>query len=535
MLKNRDYKTKDCSAAERDQAEGEFFSKGVWTTLPPTHVGITSLKPRLSSLLRDQILEELPNLIEDVTADARECEEILKRLGASRATLQEQRLHLLRVSQEFSSLARSTIDGMYIDRFFGSAMDDVGYSKRLRAVISNQCQEFADVMRRKGHAKQIVDKVSVSALGFLDQPPQISRSEYIGEVMTLMKRSRGCELPGTYNPLIVGNLFYEQSKNWGRVAEQYTRSILDATRDTLNAILEHTTDEATAEGLMRYIINPAMDALKQDLQAMVATVLEPHQRGHPITFNHYLTDNIQKAKAQHRKTSLTDQLDSFFGTNSGAGETLVKPRSFDVSSLLRALDQGTEADMDRYACSEAIDCMEAYYKVAIKTFVDDFSVLAVEKCLVKQLPELLSPRTVVTLDDAAVTQIAAETEESQLERSRATSKLGLLASALVVLRSLDRHKAVVNKPAEVPQPSTFGESSEEDSVIGSPENGPSDAEHELAESRCEDDSDDPVPATVPASEFHFGAPSAATVEWGNFPIQKGKKHQFPPHLRPRHH
>jgi hypothetical protein len=76
----------------------------------------------------------------------------------------------------------------------------------------------------------------------------------------------------------------------------------------------------------------------------------------------------------------------------------------------------------------------------MKTVVDDLSVLAVEKCLVKGLPDLLSPETIIGLDDATVTRIAAETEESRLERSRVTEKLKVLESTLVVLRSLDRHK-----------------------------------------------------------------------------------------------
>lgn len=76
----------------------------------------------------------------------------------------------------------------------------------------------------------------------------------------------------------------------------------------------------------------------------------------------------------------------------------------------------------------------------MKTLVDDFSVLAVEKCLVKRLPDLLSPKTIAGLDDTTITNIAAETEESRLERSRATEKLKVLESTLLVLRSLDMHK-----------------------------------------------------------------------------------------------
>jgi hypothetical protein len=306
VVKNRDYDTRNCSANERDEMERQFFSQGIWASLPSTHVSIFSLKPRLSSLLKDQILAELPSLMEDVTAGVKECKDILNRLGESRATLQEQRFHLLRVSQEFASLVKSAIDGVYLDGFFGNAMDDMGYSKRLRAVIQNTCQDFAETMRLTGHAKQIENDLSEYEITSSEYPVQISRSKYVDEVIILMKRSRGCELLGTYNPLIIGDLFYAQSKKWGKLTDCYTDIMLDAARTTLDAILEHTADEATGGGLIRYILNPAMDALKKDLEGMVASILEPHQQGHPITYNHYFTDNVQKPKHSIGRTHSLD-------------------------------------------------------------------------------------------------------------------------------------------------------------------------------------------------------------------------------------
>lgn len=77
----------------------------------------------------------------------------------------------------------------------------------------------------------------------------------------------------------------------------------------------------------------------------------------------------------------------------------------------------------------------------MKTFVDDFAVLAVEKCLLQRLPHLLSAQTVMGLDDATVARIAAESEESQLERSLANEKLKILEPTLEVLRGLDRHNS----------------------------------------------------------------------------------------------
>lgn len=363
VLKNRDYDTRNSSQEERDQAERDFFARGIWTTLPPPHVGIASLKPRLSSLLKDQILAELPSLIRDVQTGVNDCQSILQRLGTSRGTVKEQRFHLLKVSRQFFSLATAATEGVYADGFFGSAMTDDGYNKRLRAVIKNILLEFAEAVRRRGHAKRIVDdgqEVPKDA-----KPPCISRTDYIAEVSKLMKRSRGCELPGTYNPSIIGDLFYEQSQPWESIVNHFAHRILEATRTTVNLILEHIADEETIVGLMRQIINPTMDSLKQALEQKAKEVLDPHQRGHPITYNHYLIDNIQKAKGMHSRKRLEKTMYSFFNVQDpDNAHSQWLHGTFDLKSLLDQLTAKTEVDMDRFACSEAIDCMQAYYKVS---------------------------------------------------------------------------------------------------------------------------------------------------------------------------
>lgn len=360
VLKNRDYDTRNSSAEERDQAENEFFSRGIWTTLPPTHVGIASLKPRLSSLLKDQILVELPSLVRDVEDGLRECRNILERLGGARATPKDQRRHLLQISQAFSSLAKAAVGGTYIDQFFGSARTKDGSNKRLRAVAKAILMEFSHTMRREGHAKHIVDdntEISNTA-----SPPCIRRSDYIQVVSDLMKRSSGCELPGTYNPLIIGDLFFEQASPWESYVNAFMSRLVEAARTTVNLILEHIADEETIVGLMRQIINPKMDALKTATEQKAVEVLASHQRGHPNTYNHYFIENVQKAKESHSRDFLEERLCWHFGITS-INETFYTDNEIDLRPLVRSMTSRTEVDMDRFACSEAIDCMLAYYKV----------------------------------------------------------------------------------------------------------------------------------------------------------------------------
>jgi hypothetical protein len=54
---------------------------------------------------------------------------------------------------------------------------------------------------------------------------------------------------------------------------------------------------------------------------------------------------------------------------------------------------------------------------------------------------MFTPEVVFALEPDEIESIAAESEESRIERSRATEKLKVLERTLKVLHSLDRHKS----------------------------------------------------------------------------------------------
>lgn len=455
VLRNRDFVTKSVSAADRDRIESKFFSQGVWTSLNSAHAGISALKPRLSHVLRDQILTQLPSVLAHVEAGINDCKSRLTKLGAPRQTLQEQQQYLLHVSYSFHTHIKAAIGGMYNDPFFGPANTEEGYRKRLRAVAQNTLLSFADEMQKKGHSVIIVednDQHDDECLNeYENGQSKMSRSHYADKVKDLLIRTRGCELPGTYNPLVVGELFIEQCKPWESLVRRFTSDVLDAAHFAVSSALHYAADENTAVSLLHEVINPKLYDLRQVLEKKIAEVLEPHKSRHPITYNHYLTENIQRAQAQRLRRQLKGVLQKNFGQELPQGERLYE---LDVNELLSQLVETTEADMDRYASYAAIDVMEAYYKVcpvaacgyacatltnsmkvALKKVIDDISVLAVEECLIQQLPTLFMPDTVFNMDSDTVRETAAESDESASERERSTGRLYILETGL---RNLSR-------------------------------------------------------------------------------------------------
>lgn len=228
-------------------------------------------------------------------------------VSASRATVQEQRRYLLKAIHSFSDLIKAAVNGTYSHSFFGSASTYEGYQKRLRALLQNTLTDFAETMRKNGHKYDIIDEdIAVN-------PGQISRRDYISKVKTLLKQSRGRNLPGIFDPLIIGELFREQREPRAKLVNAYIDKVVCAVYYVVHVALAHVSDRSTLEGLLRQLIYPGLEGLKLDLQEKVDEILRHHELVHPITYNHYLTENVQKAQGRPHTRETKQSLKQFFG------------------------------------------------------------------------------------------------------------------------------------------------------------------------------------------------------------------------------
>ncbi|KAL5406974.1 hypothetical protein PMIN04_011853 [Paraphaeosphaeria minitans] len=363
VLRNLDTDVGRGSLGLRDTEEKEFFSEGVWNTLPRASLGVEKLRGRLSALLLAQIAAELPSLMEEIRSKLDSSKSRLEKLGEPRATPEEQRLYLLQLSETCQSITRAAVDGSYNHPFFGDATSESGYQKRLRAVIQNLNESFAKNILERGHKYEVTDAtehmtdVEVTVIG---------RSDYMDHIEHLMRRTRGRELPGTYNSMVIADLFVEQSRPWPSIVQQYSDDIAQAIESYLHLLVAHIADQTTCERLFAAVFKPALCQLKAALEMKLTELLVEHRESHPITYNHHFIESVDQLGTTQLEIEFTSIIKDFFAITSLHSNHYCEKSDF--RPLLSALMERTKPIMARPACSKALDCMKVYYKVSSCTY-----------------------------------------------------------------------------------------------------------------------------------------------------------------------
>jgi hypothetical protein len=168
----------------------------------------------------------------------------------------------------------------YDDPFFRDAESEARYQKRLRAVIQNLSESFAYNMLKRGHKYDFTDLTEKTT----DlEVTIISSSQSMDHIKRLVCRTRGRELPGTYNPMVIADLFVEQPQPWPRIVKQYYEDVAQAVEIYLRLLVAHIADHTTFERLFQIVFKPALYHLKGALEKKLAELLKEHRESHPVT------------------------------------------------------------------------------------------------------------------------------------------------------------------------------------------------------------------------------------------------------------
>lgn len=363
VLRNRSHKTMDDTAEERDAREATFFNDSAWNVLEPYQLGVKALRTRLREILWKHIQRGLPGVKSDVQSGIKDCNYKLEHLGKARSSRKEKHTYLQYISSRLSVLVRAAIDGVYSHRFFESfpGQQDA-FERRLRANVQKILTDYAGKMRTDGHALEIVEDY--------DNPRRtktsryMMRADYLEEVKVLMVECRGRELPGTFNPLVVGDMFSRQCKPWEAITRNLVEQIHEAATTTFNRVVSELCDQNTKSRLMKGVIQPSLHQLRKDLKQKVDELLEPHLSVHPITYNDWLVEKVQEIQTKRHETTFDKFCLSYCQHTADTAEDATY--SIHLRNLLEGLRQGTRPNVEEYSASLAADVAAAYYQVTTK-------------------------------------------------------------------------------------------------------------------------------------------------------------------------
>lgn len=434
VLRNGDFNERKNPDYNRDNAEKEFFASGIWKNLPSSKRGVDALRTRLSHVLYEQIQKELPSLITEIEQELADCKTVLDRLGSPRDTPGSRRSYLTAMADRFRDLVRAGNDGIYQDPFFKIDDSDLQLGQndelipRLRANLRREEMKFVDRMHKEGHTYNIVpnlSKIPNSASSKSPGQTQITEADFLQEIRVLLDHSKGRELPGTFTPLLVGDLFLRQSRNWETIAVEFAEEAWGLVKKFLDEVLAHVSDESVRRAVLEEVIDPAMESKLSKLKEKVNELYSPYSSGYPKTLNPRFVSAVKFERSlKSSESSLPRSEDKGENEDSKKRE---EPKVLE--------------DPDTHACQELLHLMQCYYEVALDVFVDNVASLGIENCLMTGLKDILSPLSVSEMSDEMLEAIAFESDDVREIRSQTLEKQASLQKSYELCRRQARKLA----------------------------------------------------------------------------------------------
>ncbi|OCK78139.1 hypothetical protein K432DRAFT_302637 [Lepidopterella palustris CBS 459.81] len=471
MVRNRADGELNSTFEERNYSERLFFSQGRYRDLPRDMVGVESLRTRLSRLLDGHLNRELPLLKKEVEVKLQETMNELRKLGDKRHSVPEQRMFLMDISMKINKILESGVKGQYDHEFFGSVhmnapIDSEENIRRFRAVIQHLNLQFAENMRRYGqkfrisscvldsedqYSERDFDNTKEEAAVYghrkegnnelsdeldatnLPRPIKMTRRDAISWVQRVLERSRGYELPGNFNPLLISQLFWEQSEPWQGLALAHIHKVADICRTFMQNVLQDTVAPDIASGLVDLRVEKA---LKSSLEASceeLAKIVDDKKR-HPMTYNHYYTTTIQKQRQKKYSGSLSAVIEKnrepILCNNESEYIDFIR-----AAGLQKELESCIVQDMDKFSAEEALESQIAYYKDELKYFIGVVTKQVIERHLVDPLPSTITPIIIAGMTDEEVSYVAAEAPEIRSHRAFLEGQKGKLENGIVTFRT----------------------------------------------------------------------------------------------------
>lgn len=377
VLKNRKYEERGYSLQQRKDAEDVFFRTTNWKTLPDHCRGIDALRTRLSHLLFEHVREELPKLREDLENALMTATQQLHTLGDPRSKPSECKAYLTQLSLDYFQTCKAAVDGHYEGDYFIRNTDEAAFDltssptiRRMRAVVQYMNANFAEYMRISGHKYQVDMASQANALprvpviaALLGKSPLskptllqiLNRDEALEWARSVQVRTRGRELVGNFNPLLVGELFWEQSSYWQGLAKEHLDNVERICNRFLKILLEDKCPKDIVSRLRHSLVQDTLKVRYDSALEELGRIVEDN-KSYPINYNHYYTETIHERRQKRQKASLAQAIeDATTHQKVDARLPNLTSASVDVNRAVEAYSKSIDPDMEKFGCEEALD------------------------------------------------------------------------------------------------------------------------------------------------------------------------------------
>ncbi|KAH7049446.1 dynamin GTPase [Macrophomina phaseolina] len=265
-----------------------------------------------------------------------------------------------------------------------------------------------------------------SILDLLHGPSTLSRPlnkgilEWIGQIFG---DARGFEL-GSYDPSLLASTFKYQSMRWENLVLGYLSDIVVITQRFIMDCLEMVCREDTIRARLSSTLLDKLLPLYVRAFTHAEFLLEVERSALPATMNHYLNDNLAKARQERLKAGVS-------------GKTIQGEDNRPVVRLDDLIVTDNMSNKD-HTVQDLHDILRSYYKVARKNLVDNVYKQAALYHLITgpNTPlRLFSPTWVSYLSDEQLEEIAGEDSLSKRKRQQLTKEMEDLEKGRRILSS----------------------------------------------------------------------------------------------------
>lgn len=174
--------------------------------------------------------------------------------------------------------------------------------------------------------------------------------------------SRGRELPGNYNHVLMSELFHVQSSRWYTIANDHMTTLYGEIEAFVKAVLNHITRDGQILAELLEITKLSLQKSKHAGDEELLRLCQDEKQ-QPITYNHYYTDNVQNARQESTRNLIKKAMNEA-SVDDWNGKLHISNNAVDAEKLLASVQKRIIVDMDVQACTEALAGLSAYYKAS---------------------------------------------------------------------------------------------------------------------------------------------------------------------------